>query len=177
MRTSFPGPSTDSRKRTGRGALRCARFNQRRGVTLMEMLVVVTIIGIMVGASYIPVTAGVDSLRLSGAAEEVASFLNGALNLAERKQQAVEIAILPEENSIALASAQPGYTKRLDLTKFVTMESVLPPSPLEPAGPRRFLIYPGGTAPRIGIVLASPRGDRRVVRIDPLTGVPRVERQ
>ena len=161
MRTLFPGRST----------------NNRRGVTLMEMLVVVTIIGLMAGAAYIPVTAGVESLRLSGAAEEAASFLNRAVNLAERRQQVVEIAILPQENSLMLTTEQPGSMRRLDLSRFVTMEEVLPPMPVVQAGPRRFLIYPGGTLPRIGIVLASPRGDRRVVRIDPISGIPRVERQ
>ncbi len=143
----------------------------------MEMLVVVTIIGIMVGASYIPVAAGVDTLRLNGAAEEVASFLNSALNLAERKQQAVEILVLNRENALVLTSSQPGFVRRLDLSSFVRVESVLPPLPFEDLAPRRFLIFPGGTVPRIGVVLASLRGDRRLVRIDPLAGVPRVERQ
>jgi hypothetical protein len=38
------------------------------------------------------------------------------------------------------------------------------------------IVLPGGTVPRLGVVLANVRGDRRLVQIDPITGVPRIER-
>jgi hypothetical protein len=34
---------------------------------------------------------------------------------------------------------------------------------------------PGATVPGIGIQIANTRGARRIVRLDPMTGFPRVE--
>jgi hypothetical protein len=38
--------------------------------------------------------------------------------------------------------------------------------------PRRFLVYPGGSIPRIGIQIATMRGRSRMVSVDPVTGSP-----
>jgi hypothetical protein len=40
---------------------------------------------------------------------------------------------------------------------------------------RRFLLLPGAAPPRFGIELQNARGGRRLVRLDPVTGVARVE--
>jgi hypothetical protein len=37
---------------------------------------------------------------------------------------------------------------------------------------RRFLVYPGGSIPRIGIQIATMRGRSRMVSVDPVTGSP-----
>jgi hypothetical protein len=42
--------------------------------------------------------------------------------------------------------------------------------------PRRFLLLPGGTFPRIMLVLRNEKGARRSIRIDPATGVPDIRR-
>jgi hypothetical protein len=34
---------------------------------------------------------------------------------------------------------------------------------------------PGGVPPRIGVELRNSRGSRRIVRVDPITGVPQIE--
>ena len=66
-----------------------------QGVTIVEMLIVVTIIGLIAGISFPAVTSGIDSLRLASASDSLASFLNGAMNRAERRQDVVEIAGKP----------------------------------------------------------------------------------
>ena len=38
--------------------------------------------------------------------------------------------------------------------------------------PRRFLLMPGGAPPTLDIDLSNPRGAHKIVRIDPITGVP-----
>ena len=53
---------------------------------------------------------------------------------------------------------------------------MLPPLLVETGEPRRFVVYPGGTVPRLGVEIASSRGVRQIVRIDPITGVPQVEK-
>jgi hypothetical protein len=138
------------------------------------MMTVVAIIGIMVGVFFPAVSAGLDSIRLVSASDSIATFLNGALNRAERRQTVIEIAISTKENVIHLYSSEPGFTRKLDMPEGVRIEAVLPPLD-ENEDPRRFILQPGGTPPRVGVQIANARGARRIVRVDPMTGVPRIE--
>lgn len=148
---------------------------RRRGVTLLEMLIVVSLIGLLVGISYPSVSAGVDSLRLRAAADGIAGYWNAALNRAERRQQIVELEVAPAEGRVRLRSSEPGEVRTLELPEGVRIRRVLPEAPLEPDQPRRFALYPGGALPRVAIELENRRGARRIVRVDPITGVPRIE--
>lgn len=148
----------------------------RRGITLVEMLVVVSLIGILAGISFPSVTAGVDSLRLSSASDRIAAFLNGALNRAERRQEAMEVTVSLAENAIWLRSPEPGFVRKLEMPEGVEIRAVLPETPGETGAARRILLYPGGTVPRFGVEIGNRRGARRIVRVDPTTGVPQVER-
>ncbi len=130
----------------------------RRGVTLLELLVVVVIIG------------------LTTASGSLASFLSSALNLADRTQQPVALEISPRENKLRMFTNRPGYDRELDLPDGIVIEAVLPHAPGPPDKDTvHVIVMPGSAAPGIGIQLVNPRGSRRVVRVDPATGVPRVE--
>ncbi len=144
-----------------------------KGVTLLEMVTVVAIIGVMAGILFPSFSAGVDAIRLTTASDTLASFLNGALNRAERRQVPVEIAISTADNSVTLRSVEPGFERRLEMPSGVKIEAVL--AGAEGEGTRRFVVMPGGTPPRVGIQIANARGARRIVRVDPITGVPRIE--
>lgn len=146
------------------------------GVTLIEMLIVVAIIGLIIGIMFPTVSSGIDSLRLQQAADSIAGFVNGGLNRAERRQEAVEITIAKATNELILRSAEQTFEKRLELPDGVRIADVLPETPEQPDAERRFLLYPGGAPPRFGVVLLNRRGDRRVVRLDPITGMSQVDR-
>ncbi|MCW5981459.1 MAG: prepilin-type N-terminal cleavage/methylation domain-containing protein [Bryobacteraceae bacterium] len=150
-------------------------MKRRRGVTLVEMLIVVSLLGLMVGISFPAVTAGIDSLRLASASDSLVSFLNGALNRADRRQEVVEVEIAPKLSRITLRSTDPSFTRTLNLPDGVTIRSIFPELPVEPGTPRYVMLYPAGAIPRIGIELQNRRGARRIVRVDPITGVPQVE--
>ena len=146
-----------------------------RGVTLIEMLVVVSIIAVM-GAVMMPsLTSGIDSIRLASAADNVSAFLNSAANRAERRQVLIELTVSQPENALYIRHV-PDFEKRLDLTDGIRITGVLPEIPYEQPGPRRFMLYPGGAPPRIGVRIGSPRGAQRIVSLDPVTGVPLIER-
>lgn len=151
-------------------------MRSQRGVTLIEMLIVVALLGLLVGITFPSVTAGIDSLRLNSATDSIASFLNAGLNRAERLQETVEVEISLKSNTLTLRSSQPGFLRTLELPDGVVIRAVHPDIPVEPELPRRFLIFPGGTVPRIGVELVNRRGVRRIVRVDPITGVPSIER-
>ena len=145
------------------------------GVTLIEMLVVVALIGIMVGVSFPAFTSGIESLRLNQATTSVANFLNTGLDRAERRQQAVEILISRTQNFLEMRSAEPGFYRRLDLPDGVSITHILPEVMEGVETSRSFLLYPGGTVPRIGVEMINRRNVEKIVRIDPITGVPQVE--
>jgi prepilin-type N-terminal cleavage/methylation domain-containing protein len=150
--------------------------NPRSGVTLVEMMVVVALIAVLAGVSFPAITAGLDSIRLASAADSLVSFLNAALNRAERRQQAVEVSISIPERTLRMRSTEPRVSRTLELPDGVSIVAVLPEPPQPQEGPRRFLLYPGGTVPRIGVEIAGQKGGRRRVQVDPITGIPRVER-
>ncbi len=132
------------------------------GVTLVEMLVVVAIVAIVAGISFPSLAGGLESIRLKSATDSTASFLNGALNRVERRQEVLEVVIDPKQNLILLHSTEPGFERKLELPQGITI-----------AGDERHLILmPGGTAPRAAITLTNAKGRRKLVMIDPITGVP-----
>ena len=147
---------------------------RRAGVPLIELLVVLAIIGLLAGISFPAVSAGIDSVRLRSATDSLAGFLNGAVTRAERRQQPVEVLISTKDNALRLYSTEPGYMRELKMPDGVTIEAVLPEE-LEENGPRRLILMPGGTVPGIGIQVVNRHGSRRIVRLDPMTGFPRVE--
>jgi prepilin-type N-terminal cleavage/methylation domain-containing protein len=177
-RISFASEPTASRRR--RVECRHSQLEEPvrsrgRGVTLVEMLIVVAIVGLMVGITFPAVSAGLDSVRLASATDSLASFLNAAVNRAERHQQPMELIISPKDNLLTLYSNEPGFTRELRLPEGIAIEAVLPRNPDDPQGARRLILMPGATVPGIGIQIANSRGTRRIVRLDPMTGFPRVE--
>jgi prepilin-type N-terminal cleavage/methylation domain-containing protein len=157
------------------GRLKHAPHPATRGMTLVEMLVVVAIIGLVVSVSAPSVTAGLASVRMATATDDIATFLNGAVNRAERRQEPIELVILPRENRMIIYSNEPGFERELKLPSGVRLEAVLPREGDEPDGARRLMLLPGASVPGIGIQVVNERGARRIVKLDPMTGFPRVE--
>ncbi len=149
-----------------RGRLRrgCRGVNSRgvnsRGVTLIEMLVVMTILGIVASIAYPSVSAGLDSLRLSTTCDDVASLFAASVNFAERRQRAVEIRIQPK----SVEATAPGFSRRINLDTAISISGE----------PRSVFIDPAATVPGTTIEVTSQRGFRRTVRIDPITGAAEV---
>jgi hypothetical protein len=79
----------------------------------------------------------------------------------------VEVVVYPAERRLALYSNEPGFTRELQLPDGVTIESVLPEG--------RILFIPGATVPGVTIQLGNRRNAHRRVRLDPMTGFPRVD--
>jgi prepilin-type N-terminal cleavage/methylation domain-containing protein len=155
------------------------KISKQRGVTLIEMVVVVAIIGVIVAISLPSATAGMDSVRLASASNSIASFLNAAVNRTERRQLPIEVAISTKENKLSLYSNEPGFTRELKMPDGIAIEGVLggrPPDPAEQENaPYRLLLMPGASTPGIGIQIANKHGSRRIIRLDPMTGFPHVE--
>lgn len=147
-------------------------FGKRAGVTLIEMLIVLALIGLMTAISYPAVAAGVERLRLRSASDSLMAFFNSALNWAERRQQAVLVVIDPAGNRLYARSEKPGYERELVFSEGVRIGSIQPGDWRDESEPRRIVFYPGGAPPRVVVGLVNRRGAVETVRIDPVTGVP-----
>jgi type II secretory pathway pseudopilin PulG len=147
------------------------RLRRARGVSLVEALIVVSLIALLAALSYAPVSAGLETLRLRAASDTVVKLLTTALDRAERHQSVVEVQILPVSNAILARTADLTFSRRLDLPQGTRIVGVAPAAPgVDPRAVRRFLLYPGGAVPRIAVELEAANGRRRVVSLDPLTG-------
>jgi prepilin-type N-terminal cleavage/methylation domain-containing protein len=155
--------------------VRCARSNDS-GVTLIELLIVLTLIALVTGISYPSAAAGVESLRLRSVSDQVVSFLNTAIDRASRREQVIEVWIAPKDNVLIARSPDLQYSRRLELPPGYRILAVLPPAEINPDQPRRFLMYPGGTIPRIGVEIANRDGNKRMVSVDPFTELTRAEK-
>jgi type II secretory pathway pseudopilin PulG len=143
------------------------------------MIVVVAIVGLVVGVSFPAISAGLDSVRIVSATDSVAAFMNAAVNRSQRRQEAVQILVDLRGNRMTAISSSPGYTRELTMPDGIRLEAVI-------SGPvvanlasgepeQRILLLPGASIPGVGIQIMSTRGARRIVRLDPMTGYPRVE--
>src|SRR5256885_7883134 len=101
-------------------------MQNERGVTLVELLIVVAIAGAMVSIVLPTFSKGLQNMRLSQASDSVATFLNGALNRAERRQQGMEITISPPGNLIQMRSADAHFFRKLELPDRARVEGTLP---------------------------------------------------
>jgi len=139
------------------------------------MLVVVAIISLVVGLALPAINSGLDTLRLNSGVTAVVSLFNSGLSRAERSQEAVQISISQHDNALWINAPAAKYQRRIDMPEGVTITRVLPPE-LTPGdtGVRDFFLYPGGSVPRFGIELRNRRGQKRMVSVDPITGVPRI---
>ena len=131
--------------------------SRRRGVTLIEMLVVVAILGVMTAIAYPSMTAGLDTLRVNAACDEIASALNAAVTHAERRSETVEI----HAGGHRFEIIAPSLRRRVALGEIECEE-------------RTLFIEPGGVAPGAPLIVRGPRGAIKSVRVDPITRVAEV---
>jgi hypothetical protein len=127
------------------------------------MVIVMAIISVIVAIAFPSASAGLDSIRLRSAADSVVGFLNIALTRTDRRQEPTEIIVSPSEGSLSMFTADPNFVKKLQLPDGIKMAGT---------EPKRFLLMPGGAPPTLDLDLSNPRGAHKIVRIDPITGVP-----
>jgi prepilin-type N-terminal cleavage/methylation domain-containing protein len=151
------------------------RGRSQAGITLVEMIVVVAIVGLIAAISFPSVATGLDGIRMRSATDSIVSFLNSAMNRAERRQQIVEVIISKTDNVLILHSTEPGFQRRLAMPDGITIAKIHPELPIEDERARSYVLYPGGTIPRFGVEVANRKGTHRIIRVDPITGVPEVQ--
>ena len=150
------------------------RSGTAAGITLIEMIIVLALVGLITAIAFPAVTSGLDSVRLSSASDSIVSFLNAGLNRAERGKRRSRSVISIAENKIKIMAAD--TTRELAMPESISHRQ---DSSCDSVGTeeqaRSIVLYPNGAIPRFGVEIASSKGTRRIVRVDPITGVPQVE--
>jgi len=137
------------------------------------MMVVVMIIAVVAAVSTPSISAGIDAVRLHTATSAVAAFLNSASTHAERRQRPVELVI--SAKTLVFISTDPGSKHEFDAPDGIAMEPVAAVESEDAEGTSRWLFLPGGAIPEVAIKLSNQHGGQRIVKLDPMTGFPRVE--
>ena len=148
------------------------RPHSPRGVTLLELLVVVALASIMLALVFPAVGAGLRTLELRSAAQRLATAARYARDQAIHHQQFYELEIDGAGKTISVMDLERTARRTFELPPSVHIEKI---SPEETVGSSRrsFLFSPDGGSPAFEIVLGNER--RQVsVRSNPLTGFPRV---
>ncbi|MEJ5367945.1 MAG: prepilin-type N-terminal cleavage/methylation domain-containing protein [Bryobacteraceae bacterium] len=148
----------------------------RRGITILEMMIVVMLVSVLAGLTYPSVTSGLDALRLRSAANGAAALLGQAMARVEKTQRPAELVVDRKEGLLQLIDRAGGFRREMKLEPGIAIEAVLPPLP--GAGEetaRSLVLVPGEPFPGVGIVFGNRRRQRRIVRIDPLTATAVVE--
>ena len=158
-------PISAAGKTSGRG---------ERGTTLIEMMVVMMIVAVVVAISAPSVSAGIDAVRLATSTSSVAAFLNSASTHAERRERPVELIITAK--TLAFISTDRGSRHEMTVPDGIVMEPISAVQSEDVEGESRWLFMPGGAVPSVGIKLTNQHGGIRTVKLDPMTGFPRVER-
>lgn len=155
---------------------RARRGRRQRGVTMIEMLIVVVIVGLLAALTYPNIASGLDAIRLRTASDETATFLTQAMTRVERSEQPVELLFHRGSARMEMASVtMPHRKSETVLPEGVTVTHVYPEPPGEVPEMVSVVLMPGATFPALRVELMNTRGQRRLVRIDPLAGVPVVE--
>lgn len=170
---------SSSRRAEGRvDGHRAALRSRETGVTLLEMMIVIALMALLIGITFPSIGAGLESLRLRSASEDIVASLNSALTRANRRQDAVQVIISPVRRSVVTQPVHNTTPHIVTLPDDIRIARVLPDigERLDESGnlaDRDFFIYPDGSVPSIIIDLVNNRGFHRLVAVDPITGVAR----
>jgi len=148
------------------------RIRRQSGITLIEMLLVVAIVSLMAGLAFPAVSAGIDAVRLRSACDGLAAFLNYGMTWCERRQEAVFLIVPGDRTVLRLRGLTPTPVREFVCPSGVKISAVLPES--DPGQDRIIPLMPGAPFPGLTFELVNQRGARRLVRIDPMEGVPQV---
>jgi hypothetical protein len=113
-----------------------------------------------------------ESRQLTDTANSIASLFEDALS--NHRHKTLEITIHRAGHIEVHCSC--GYKRDYTLADGVTIQAISPPPPSGEDDPRRFLVLSGVPASEIALELVDRRGMRRVVRLDRITAMPRIER-
>jgi type II secretion system protein H len=144
-------------------------MKQARGITLLEMLVVMTLIGLLAAIAAPSVGSGVETVRLRSTSERLAATLRTARTRAMRARHYMQVSVDPKSGVVELRDLEGGSVAS-------SVASWEIPSTIQVQSDQRlaFLVYPDGGAQAMLVTLRNQRGRELEVALDPFTLFPSV---
>lgn len=133
-----------------------------RGVTLLEALVALILIGLAAAISFPAASAGIEAARVRTAADEAKTFLLEAQQFADRYRQAVLLRVDPANGRIAAHSADGEWTRMLAFDSRLRIG--VPEEVLET------VLQPGAALPPLSLALAGAGGKHSGFQVNGLLG-------
>jgi type II secretion system protein H len=151
------------------------RSQASRGVTLIEMMVVLAIVSVSLAVIAPSARAGIAGIKVRSAARKVAALLGGARNQAIRERRVLVLTIDRQAGVLQVAQAGGSVVRQMELDDDVTIRLAGDGEDATPAGEPSagsttpLVFMPDGGVPELKLELRSAR---RVVRLsmDSLTG-------
>lgn len=142
------------------------------GVTLVELLVVMTIASVLLALVFPSIRAGMGTLELRSSAQRLAAASKYARDQAIFRQRPFELDIDTDAKTVAVLDSN-GSSRTFDLPADIRVAEILPPPYDIPSRILRYVFSPDGSTVPFQIALENPR--RRIeISADPLTGFPKV---
>jgi len=150
--------------------MRSEAAQRARGVTLLELMVVITLIAVAGGLVFPSVSAGLDRLRLKSAAERLAATLRYAREHALHRQTVCQVTVDPERRVVEFEElgGDGGRRRSWELPPEIAVRA---------ERPRALLFSPDGGVPRLHLELVGARGRTATIEFDFLTALPQVRIQ
>ena len=136
----------------------------RRGVTLVELLVVMAIIALMIAITLPGLSAGLGAIVVRTDIDRAGSFFSKARLEADFRQQPVQLTVDPETGEISAVSVDGAWEDSFVLDQRSRM--------IFPKERQSLILHPSTPAPRFRLLLASGGGARVGTQINIFTGVP-----
>lgn len=136
----------------------------RAGISLIELLIVMAIVGLMLGIAYPNVSSGLDGIRLKANVSRAGAFWSAARQRADRFHEVVQVTVDPKANELRALAADSTWREAYQLDESIRIAGLQEPV--------RYLIYPGTPSPKFELRLTSTSGGSSGLRVNILTGVP-----
>ena len=144
-----------------------------RGVTLLELLVVMALASILLALVFPSIGAGLATLELRASAQRLAAAAKFARDQAIYQQRWFQLVIDSNTGTVSVMDADGGSRRGFELPAGVRVEGILPPDVGTLSSRRRLLFSPDGGSAPFEIILGNQRRQVRIAA-DPLTGFPKV---
>jgi prepilin-type N-terminal cleavage/methylation domain-containing protein len=145
------------------------------GVTLLELLVVLTILSLLAGLVAPRMGPWLDNWRLRSAADRIAQTLRYARTRALFEQHFYVVEILPEKNLVRILQPNTAFVREVALPEGIQVQTdERQPAPGAPEV-IRFILPPSGEVEEKNLWLRNEHGQTIKVHCDFLLGSPGVE--
>lgn len=141
-------------------------MKRNAGITLMEMLMVMTLIGLLASVATPAVTAGMETVKLRNSAERLAATLRMARERAVRTRHYFQVTVDPQTRRVELRDLEGDFAREWEMPETISMNV---------DRPLLFQFAPDGSVPSLHVELENSRKRTANIDMDAFTALPTVK--